>query len=113
MICLHDARLLTPDGVVEGDLLIGGERVEGLRSGPADLDLDLGGAWVGPGFVDLHSHLREPGFEWKEDIASGSAAAAAGGYTAVVAMPNTDPPVDAGHRARYISDRGRQVGWWR
>lgn len=72
--------------------------------------IDIGGSIVGPGFVDLHVHLREPGQEWKEDIASGSAAAAAGGFTAIVAMPNTDPPTDAGHLARYISDRGREVG---
>lgn len=110
MICLHDARLLTPDGVVEGDLLIGPERIERLASGPAEVDLNVGGAWVGPGFVDLHAHLRQPGYEWKEDIESGSRAAAAGGYTAVVAMPNTDPPIDTGHRARFLSEQGRRVG---
>ena len=75
-----------------------------------DQVIDVSGLIVGPGFVDLHTHLREPGQEWKEDIDSGSSAAAAGGFTAVVAMPNTDPPTDAGHLARYISDRGRQVG---
>lgn len=72
--------------------------------------LDCAGAWVGPGLVDLHTHLREPGEEWKEDVESGSRAAAAGGYTAIVAMPNTDPPVDAGHLARFVADRGREVG---
>ena len=69
--------------------------------------VDVSGCWVGPGLVDLHTHLREPGQEWKEDIASGSAAAAAGGFTALVAMPNTDPPIDAGHLARYVAERGR------
>ncbi|MCP4968283.1 MAG: dihydroorotase [bacterium] len=72
--------------------------------------VDCAGAWVGPGFVDMHTHLREPGQEWKEDITTGSRAAAAGGYTAVVAMPNTDPVVDSGYLARFISDRGKQVG---
>ncbi len=72
--------------------------------------IDCDGAWVGPGLVDVHTHLREPGQEWKEDIESGSAAAAAGGYTAVVAMPNTDPAIDAGHLARYVQERGRAVG---
>jgi dihydroorotase len=110
VICLRNARLLTPDGVVEADLLIGEARIERLASGPAEIDIDAGGAWVGPGFVDLHAHLREPGLEWKEDIATGSRAAAAGGYTALIAMPNTDPPVDAGHRARFIAERGREVG---
>jgi dihydroorotase len=65
---------------------------------------------VGPGLVDPHVHLREPGQEWKEDVESGSRAAAAGGFTAVVAMPNTDPPTDAGHLARFVAERGRQVG---
>ena len=65
---------------------------------------------MGPGFVDIHTHLREPGQEWKEDIASGSAAAAAGGYTAIVAMPNTDPAIDSGHLAEYVAARGASVG---
>ncbi len=72
--------------------------------------VDCTGKWLGPGFVDVHTHLREPGQEWKEDIATGSGAAARGGYTAIVAMPNTEPAIDAGHLARYVSDRGRQVG---
>jgi dihydroorotase len=80
----------------------------GLDAGA--VDIDAAGSWVGPGFVDLHAHLREPGQEWKEDIASGSAAAAAGGFTAVVAMPNTDPAIDSGHLARFVSERGRSVG---
>ena len=71
--------------------------------------IDCSGAWVGPGFVDIHTHLREPGQEWKEDIATGSRAAAVGGYTAVVAMPNTEPAIDSGHLARYVADRGPQV----
>ena len=110
--------VLTPRGEVRADVLIEGGRVaavgsllegpDGARAGRQVIDVS--GLVVGPGFVDLHAHLREPGQEWKEDIASGSRAAAAGGFTAVVAMPNTDPPTDSGHLARYISDRGRQVG---
>ena len=72
--------------------------------------IDCAGAWLGPGFVDLHTHLREPGQEWKEDIESGSRAAAAGGYTAVVAMPNTDPAIDTAELARYVAARGADVG---
>ncbi|MBA2337615.1 MAG: dihydroorotase [Acidimicrobiia bacterium] len=105
--------VLTADGPADLDVLVAGGVIAGLGG---DLDaadaavVDAAGCWVGPGLVDLHSHLREPGQEHKEDIASGSEAAAAGGYTAVVAMPNTDPPVDAGHLARFVVDRGRQVG---
>lgn len=110
MIAVRNAQVLTPDGLVDTDLLISDDRVAKVGgSFDSDETVDAAGAWVGPGLVDLHVHFREPGQEWKEDIASGSRAAAAGGYTAVVTMPNTEPAIDAGHRARYIIDRGRQV----
>jgi dihydroorotase len=110
-IAVRNGRILTGDGLVENDLLVSDGRVETIGGAfDAAETIDASGAWVGPGFVDLHVHFREPGHEWKEDIASGSRAAAAGGYTAVVTMPNTDPVIDAGHRARYVIDRGRQVG---
>ena len=64
--------------------------------------IDASDCWIGPGFFDLHTHLREPGQEWKEDIESGMAAAVSGGYTSVVAMPNTDPVIDVGHLARQV-----------
>ena len=102
----------TGNGTEPRDLIIADGTVIAIGSG---LDvrgevIDCAGAWVGPGFVDIHTHLREPGQEWKEDIATGSRAAAVGGYTAVVAMPNTDPAIDSGHLARYVADRGAQVG---
>ena len=110
-IAIRNGRVLTPDGIAETDLLIVDGCVSALDGAwDAEETIDAAGSWVGPGFVDLHVHFREPGQEWKEDIASGSRAAAAGGYTAVVTMPNTDPVIDAGHGARYVADRGRQVG---
>src|SRR6202021_966149 len=57
--------------------------------------LDAGGCLVGPGLVDLHTHLRQPGREEAETIETGARAAALGGFTAVVAMPNTEPPIDS------------------
>lgn len=63
-----------------------------------------------PGFVDVHVHLREPGGEHKETIATGARAAAAGGYTAVCAMPNTDPPVDDPASVGYVRGVGLRVG---
>jgi dihydroorotase len=71
-------------------------------------EVDAHGLWVAPGFVDLHSHLREPGQEYKEDIASGGRAAAAGGFTAVCCMANTNPVNDDPSVTDYILDRARK-----
>lgn len=110
-LVLRNGVVMTPEGPRKGDVRISGTEVIEVGSGlSGDQEFDCQGALIGPGFVDLHVHLREPGQEWKEDIATGSAAAAAGGFTAVVAMPNTDPAVDSGHVARYVIERGRSVG---
>lgn len=69
-------------------------------------DIDAEGCWVGPGFVDIHTHLREPGNEEAETIESGARAAAVGGYTAVLAMPNTEPALDNVAVVSYVLDRG-------
>ncbi len=69
--------------------------------------VDLRGKIVAPGFVDMHVHLREPGFEHKETIGTGVAAAAAGGFTAVCCMPNTEPPIDDESVVRFIQARAR------
>ena len=111
-ILLTGGTVLGPDSESLADIRIVDDRI--TEVGPdlarAGEVIDVGGMIVGPGLVDIHVHLREPGQEWKEDIASGSAAAAVGGFTAVVAMPNTDPPTDAGHLARFVADRGREAG---
>lgn len=72
--------------------------------------LDVTGCVVAPGFVDLHTHLREPGREDAETIESGSRAAALGGYTAVVAMPNTDPAADSRSVVEFVRRQGRVAG---
>jgi len=69
--------------------------------------LDAEGALVSPGLVDLHTHLRQPGREEAETVESGARAAALGGYTAVVAMPNTEPAIDSAAVARQVLDLGR------
>jgi dihydroorotase len=68
------------------------------------LVLDAGGCVVAPGLVDLHAHLRQPGREEAETVETGSLAAALGGYTAVVAMPNTDPAIDSAAAVREVLD---------
>ena len=80
--------------------------------GSADEKFDARGLVVAPGFIDLHVHLREPGQSYKETIATGTAAAAAGGFTSVCTMPNTAPVVDSGEWVawlREIPERGAVV----
>lgn len=72
--------------------------------------VDVSGMHVMPGFIDLHCHLREPGFEWKEDIESGTRAAAAGGFTSVVCMANTEPVNDNPEITRYIIEKAKKIG---
>jgi dihydroorotase len=93
--------VLVEDGVIAA---VGG------RTGGADDVVDAEGLVLLPGFVDLHAHLREPGREDAETIASGSAAAALGGYTAVHAMANTDPVADTAEVVLQVFRRGLEVG---
>jgi len=93
------------------DVLIRGGVIEAVGldledSVPALRTLDAGGCIVSPGLVDLHSHLREPGREEAETVETGARAAARGGYTAVVAMPNTDPAIDSAAVVRQVLDLG-------
>jgi dihydroorotase len=94
--------LLIEDGVIRS---VGGD----VDDGDAEI-LDVAGKVVAPGFVDMHVHLREPGFEYKETIASGVRAAAAGGFTAVACMPNTDPVNDHRSVTELILDRAAAAG---
>lgn len=72
--------------------------------------LDCSGRYIGPGLVDVHVHFRDPGFTYKEDIESGSVAAAKGGFTSVILMANTKPAVDNEETIRYILDKGKNTG---
>ena len=102
-LLLRGGRILDPGTGTDlvGDLLLADGRVvwaapsgHGHPLPDGCLELDATGLVVCPGFVDLHTHLREPGFEEKETVATGARAAARGGFTTVCAMPNTDPPTD-------------------
>ncbi|HEU4769212.1 MAG TPA: amidohydrolase family protein, partial [Pyrinomonadaceae bacterium] len=93
-------------------LLVGDGRVVGLvergETFPEDAHvLDATGLIVAPGFIDLHTHLREPGQEYKETVATGASAAVAGGWTSICAMPNTDPINDNPAVTRFIMDQGK------
>jgi dihydroorotase len=79
---------------------------EGLEAPSGAFVLDAGGCVVAPGLVDLHAHLRQPGREEAETVDTGARAAALGGFTAVVAMPNTDPPIDSAAVVREVLDLG-------
>ena len=98
-LVVRGGSVVGPDGVARADVAVDGATVAAV--GPS-IDpprgarvLDAGGCLVGPGLVDLHTHLRQPGREEAETVETGARAAALGGFTAVVAMPNTEPPLDS------------------
>jgi dihydroorotase len=95
------------DVLLEDDTILAVER--SLEAGQARV-VDARGLVVAPGFVDMHVHFREPGFEYKEDIETGSRAAARGGFTAVACMPNTNPVLDAEGLVAQVVRRGNEVG---
>lgn len=72
--------------------------------------IDASGKWVVPGLIDMHVHLRDPGYEWKEDIRSGTRAAAAGGFSSIVCMANTKPVNDHPEVTRYIREKAEREG---
>ncbi|MEL7473481.1 MAG: dihydroorotase [Planctomycetota bacterium] len=115
-VLIRGGRLIDPASGVDSvsDLAIVDGRVaeigSGLDAAPATEVIDAEGLLVLPGLVDPHVHLREPGGEHKETIASGSAAAAAGGFTTVAAMPNTSPAIDHPAMVRFVEQRGREAG---
>lgn len=113
---IHNGRVLDPsqnrDEVIDLALVDG--KVDGyLRpsdGGEFDRTIDASGCVVAPGFVDLHCHLREPGFEDKETVATGSLAAVAGGFTTICCMPNTDPTIDTPSDVEFIQTAARRAG---
>ena len=95
--------------VKDGRIAAVGQELEAL-AGENETVIDAGGLTVLPAFVDLHCHWRTPGFEYKEDIETGSRAAAAGGYTFVNLMPNTKPVCSSAAQAFMVEQKAAEVG---
>lgn len=95
------------------ELLIAEGKFVPELTGPAELVLDGQGLTVLPGLIDAHVHLRDPGFEYREDIISGTRAAAHGGFTAIAPMPNTNPVADTVPVIRYMIDKAAAAGFCR
>ncbi len=109
-------RIIDPSQGIDmvGDLLIAEGRIAQIgRVSPPDEPrsvIHAEGMVVSPGFIDLHCHLREPGFEEKETIVTGTRAAASGGFTTICCMPNTEPPIDTRATVEFIKEKAASEG---
>lgn len=114
-LLLKNGRVVDPAAGIDevADVVIRDGRIVEIGpdlSIPKGITVECAEKVVLPGLVDAHTHLREPGFEYKEDVASGTRAAAHGGFTAVCAMPNTEPVCDEGAAVRFLVERARERG---
>ena len=110
-VVIKGGTILNQDGEQRADVRIDNEKIVEIGTNlNADFNLDASGCIVTSGFVDLHAHLREPGKEEAETIETGSRAGALGGYTALVAMPNTDPPQDSVAVIDFVREQGKRAG---
>ncbi len=113
-IAIRGGTVVDATGERRADVLVEDGRIAAVVTGPdgdrhADLDLDASGCLVTPGLVDLHTHLRQPGREEAETVDTGARAAALGGFTCVLAMPNTTPAIDSAGVAREVLELGRRA----
>jgi len=116
MILIKDGRVIDPKRGIDDvlDILIEGKKIKKIgkyqRDEAYEKIIEAKGMVVAPGLMDVHVHFRDPGFEYKEDIESGAAAAAKGGYTTVVCMANTKPAIDNEETLRYVLEKGKTTG---
>lgn len=117
MVCLlKGAHVVDPQVNIDGicDVRIDGTNIsevgQNLEPHADETVIDASGKYLVPGLVDMHVHFRDPGFEYKETIETGSRAAVHGGFTDVATMPNTNPVTDNGASVRFQIDRGNEVG---
>ena len=116
-VLIRRARLIDPSAGTDfvGDILVANGEISAAQpvvEGRPDgcRVIDAAGLVACPGFIDLHAHLREPGYEYKETIATGAEAAARGGFTTLCCMPNTDPPIDSESVVEFVLRRARDAG---
>ena len=115
-ILIKGGRIVDPAQGVDmvGDLLLSEGRVAGVEKSIGAVDgarvIEAAGMVVSPGFIDLHCHLRDPGLEYKETIATGTRAAAKGGFTTLCAMPNTEPTMHTRATVEYVLEKARTEG---
>lgn len=116
MILIKDGRVIDPKRGIDDvlDILIEGKKIKKIgkyqRDEAYEKIIEAKGMVVAPGLMDVHVHFRDPGFTYKEDIETGAAAAAKGGYTTVVCMANTKPAVDNEETLRYVLEKGKTTG---
>jgi dihydroorotase len=109
-LVIRNGRIIDPANQRDevADLFVVDAKIAETEAKDAEV-IDAGGLIVAPGLIDLHVHLREPGFGWKETIETGARAAAAGGFTTIVCMPNTSPVADSPGTIAWIRDRAAEV----
>lgn len=114
-ILIKNGRVINPATNTDEklDVLVNGEKIEKLGKNlqeQADRTIDAEDCWVTPGLIDVHVHLREPGYEYKETIATGTRSAAMGGFTTICCMPNTNPTIDSEIMVEYIKLKAEREG---
>lgn len=116
MILIKDGRIIDPKRGIDDvlDIVIDGGKIKKIgkyqRNDEYDRIIEAKGLVVAPGLIDVHVHFRDPGLTYKEDIQTGAAAAKKGGFTTVVTMANTKPPVDSVETVKYVLEEGKKTG---
>ena len=113
-LLIRNALIVEPESGVEkkGNIFVEDGRIASVFETPSEADyvIDADGLLASPGFIDIHTHLREPGDEEAETIASGAAAAVRGGYTSLCCMANTEPPIDSEAAAEFVVLQSQRAG---